>query len=72
MPQANIDSWLATEPAAGQAQNFLSWAATCGHCRAFTLPGRSGPAAPQPRAFKSRARFLSRCRFCGCCGEGRP
>ena len=59
--QADIDSWLATGPAACQAGDFLSWAAAHGHCQAFALPGRvraTGPAATQDQRWALAARLL--------------
>ena len=59
--QADVDSWLATGPAACQARDFLSWAAAHGHCQAFALPGRvraSGPAATQDQRWALAARLL--------------
>jgi hypothetical protein len=59
--QADIDSWLATSPAAFQAGDFLSWAAAHGHCQAFALPGRvraGGAAASQDQRWALAARLL--------------
>ena len=59
--QADIDAWLATGPAACEAQDFLSWAAAHGHCQAFTFPGRvraSGAAASQEQRWEQTARLL--------------
>ena len=59
--QADIDTWLATGPAACQAGDFLAWAAAHGHCQAFALPGRarpSGPAASQDQRWAQAAQLL--------------
>jgi hypothetical protein len=59
--QADIDSWLATSPAAFQAGDFLSWAAAHGHCQAFALPGRvraGAAAASQDQRWALAARLL--------------
>jgi integrase len=59
--QAHIDSWLATGPAACQAGDFLSWAASHGHCQAFSLPGpvrASGTAVSQDQRWALAARLL--------------
>ncbi len=59
--QSDIDSWLATGPAACQAGDFLSWAAAHGHCQAFALPGRvraTGGAASQDQRWALAARLL--------------
>jgi hypothetical protein len=59
--QADIDTWLATGPAACQASDFLSWAAAHGHCQAFTLPRQvraSGTAASQEQRWALAARLL--------------
>jgi hypothetical protein len=36
--QADIDDWMVTSPGAAEAGDFLTWAARCGHCPAFTIP----------------------------------
>ncbi len=59
--QADVDAWLTTGPAAGQARDFLTWAAARGHCQAFTFPGRvraSGAAASQEQRWALAARLL--------------
>ena len=59
--QADIDTWLATGPAACQAGDFLAWAAAHGHCQAFALPSRvraSGPATSQEQRWAQAARLL--------------
>jgi len=59
--QADVESWLATGPAAGQVRDFLSWAARQGHCQAFDIPGPvrvSGAAASQDERWAQAARLL--------------
>jgi hypothetical protein len=36
--QADIDTWLATGPAAGRVRDFLAWTSEHGHTRALTAP----------------------------------
>jgi hypothetical protein len=59
--QNDIETWLATGPAACQARDFLSWAARHGHCRAFTIPRpvrTSGTAVSQDQRWVLAARLL--------------
>ena len=59
--QADVESWLATGPAACQVRDFLSWAARHGHCPAFDIPGparASGAAASQDERWTLAARLL--------------
>ena len=59
--QADIDQWLHTGPSACQARDFLSWAATRGHCRPLTIPAPprpAGPALSQDQRWALAARLL--------------
>ena len=59
--QADVESWLATGPAACQVRDFLSWAARHEHCQAFAIPGparASGDAASQDERWALTARLL--------------
>lgn len=59
--QADVDTWLTTGPAAGQARDFLSWAARHGHCPPFAIRGPArvtGPAASQDERWALAARLL--------------
>jgi hypothetical protein len=59
--QADVESWLATGPAACQVRDFLSWAARHGHCQAFDIPGpirAGGAAARQDERWELAARLL--------------
>jgi len=59
--QADIDQWLHTGPSAGQARDFLAWAATRGHCQPMTMPPPprvTGPAISQDQRWALTARLL--------------
>jgi hypothetical protein len=59
--QADVESWLATGPAACQVRDFLTWAARHGHCQAFAIPGparASGDTASQDQRWALAARLL--------------
>lgn len=59
--QADIDGWLATGPAAGEARDFLLWAAEHDHCLPLTIPTtgrRSGTSMPPDRRWAVLARLL--------------
>jgi hypothetical protein len=59
--QADVESWLATGPAACQVRDFLSWAARHGHCQAFAIPGpvrASGAPASQDERWALAVRLL--------------
>jgi hypothetical protein len=46
--QGDIDTWLATGPAAAHVRDFLTWAAARGHCAALYAPGPARPGTPAP------------------------
>jgi hypothetical protein len=59
--QDRIDEWLCTGPAACQARDFLSWAATRGHCQRFAIPApprAAGTAISQDQRWALAARLL--------------
>jgi hypothetical protein len=59
--QADVDTWLATGPAAGHVRDFLTWAASAGHCPALEVPGparRAGASASQDERWTQAARLL--------------
>ena len=59
--QADVDDWLTTGPAACQVRDFLTWAATRGHCAALHVPRparRGGTAASQDERWALAARLL--------------
>ena len=59
--QADVESWLATGPAACQVRDFLTWAARHGHYQAFAIPGparASGDTAGQDQRWALAARLL--------------
>ena len=60
--QRDIDDWLHTGPAARQARDFLSWAATRGHCQRLDIPAPAradGPAISQDQRWALAARLLN-------------
>jgi hypothetical protein len=60
--QADVDAWLTTGgPAAAQARDFLTWAATHGHCPALTIPestSNAGPTTSPDQRWTQAARLL--------------
>ena len=59
--QADVDAWLATGPPAAQVRDFLTWAATHGHCPALTIPApthNTGPATSADQRWTQAARLL--------------
>jgi len=59
--QADADNWLATSPGAGQVRDFLTWAASRGHCQAPDVPGpasRTGTAASPDERWRMHQNFL--------------
>ncbi len=59
--QADVDAWLATGRPAAQVRDFLTWAATHGHCPALTIPGpthNTGPATSADQRWTQAARLL--------------
>ena len=59
--QADIDQWLRTGPSACLARDFLTWAASRGHCRRLTIPApprATGPAISQDQRWALAARLL--------------
>jgi len=59
--QADVEDWLLTSPAACQVRDFLTWAATRGHCAALHVPRparHGGTAASQDERWALAARLL--------------
>lgn len=59
--QADVDTWLVTDPTAAQIRDFLTWAATHGHCPAFTIPAptrNTGPRASTDQRWTQVSRLL--------------
>ena len=46
--QGDVETWLATGPAAYDIRDFLAWAADRKHCPSSTSPDRSAGPAPRP------------------------
>ena len=61
--QGDVETWLATGPAAYDVRDFLAWAADRKHCPAATSPARSAGPAPRPTPASggnSSSRLLAR------------
>lgn len=59
--QADVDAWLVTGPNAAQVRDFLTWAATHGHCPALSVPApthNTGPATSPDQRWTQAARLL--------------
>lgn len=59
--QADVDAWLTTGPSTAQVRDFLSWAATHGHCPTLTIPGpasNTGTATSQDQRWTQATRLL--------------
>jgi hypothetical protein len=59
--QTDVDAWLTTGAPAAQVRDFLTWAATHGHCPAFTVPGptsRTGPTTSADQRWAQANRLL--------------